>query len=249
MKNSSFFPRLAWATLATGALFLSGCVTPTPATKISGVTPTEVKIFFNAPEFQGTAPQRASYLDDWDVEEYTLFEGGGAVAEVIYAAVNIDGYFILALDYPFTVADSIKTWNFAKQQTLTMGPVNRVTTGLTDIFYRPFQISGTNRSCFGFSADWDLVSFDPESRSGQAMFGYYCAPLGKTLSNDHIATLLDSIHVREFHRKMPGLVASLPPTVQPWQIARGFSPGSKTGNTGFPYRFADAIIFDGGGET
>ena len=236
------------AALFLAATGLSGCLTTfTPPSKISHVTPEEVLIVFDAPEFAGTAPKRAKFMDNMDLEEYARFEGGGAVAEVIYSATVPEAYFTAALDYPFTVDESVRTWNFALRHTLEWGPVDRAAADLTEFFYRPFRIVDTNRSCVGFSADWDMVVHDPDVRSRKSMFGYYCARPGEALSADRMVDLLDSIAVRGLNRRMrkKGQVAKMSSQAEPWQVARGQGSGSETGNAGFPYRFAEPIDQDG----
>lgn len=231
---------------------LGGCVTPpTDPLKITSVPPSETLIVFNAADFIGAPPRRARFLDEWDLEEYARYESNGAVAEIIYSTTAPDAYMIAALDYPFTVDESIKTWNFPKRHSLQWGRINRVRADLTDFFYKPFQIVNKNRACFGFSSDWDFVSWDQELRSRKSIFGYYCAPAGVTLNNDQIITLLDQIGIIGITQRRRGssqAEAKTETKTDPLQMAHGSLPNVETGNLGFPYRFADMITLDGGGD-
>ncbi|MFQ5765567.1 MAG: hypothetical protein ACE5GT_11610, partial [Rhodospirillales bacterium] len=51
-------------------------------------------------------------------------------------------------------------------------------------------------SCFGMSGEWDRAADDPEQRHTRIMFGYYCAPSDKTLTEEATLSLVGRIGLK-----------------------------------------------------
>ncbi len=89
-----------------GVLGLSACaVQSMPRPTIQTLSPGAERIVFRAPAFSGAA-YSVRFADFWEEEEYGLFQGAGAQAEILYASVS--AYDQLALEYGFTVARSVE---------------------------------------------------------------------------------------------------------------------------------------------
>lgn len=239
------------ASLALAMAVLGGCAAysieqPT----IAMVAPGDERIVFAADDFKGTTSVHVKFTDPWQREEYALFQGNGAQAEILYSTVQT-GYQV-ALEYLFMVDRSVDTWNLSRKYTKSWGETEWFWGLLVGFFYKPYRLVETNRSCFGFSAAWDEPADDPEQRPGKVLFGYYCAKEDRALTRDRMETLLDRIGVRgitERLRSRPrgpqGLgvsAAAVPPDsriqAEAARLAQGPLPAGDTGNPGFPFDLA-----------
>lgn len=222
---------------AIGVLGLGACtVESMPRPTIENLSAGDERIVFRAPAFSG-AVHSMRFSDFWEEEEYALFQGAGAQAEILYAGVS--AYDQLALEYGFTVARSVETWTFNKGVPKQWNDVQRVRTPLTEFFYKPYRLAGRNRQCFGFSGEWAHPADDPEIRPGKVIFGYYCAKEGEALGATDMARLLLGITLRgERHRIYGNAVLNASGEPPPTVSARQAVPGIKTGNPDFPFKFA-----------
>jgi hypothetical protein len=235
--------------LIVAAPILGGCAganMPSPA--IETVPPGDERIVFTAAEFKGMTPQRVKYTDFWQREEYALFRGSGAQAEIIYASANEDDQ--IALEYGYTVEGTIKTWNLNKKFDKEWGAVRTVEAPLRGIFYKPYMLKGKNRECFGFSVEWDDPSGDPDHRPGKVLFGYFCAQAGEHISEDGIEELIQRIGVRGVTERLGSRRGSggdvAPASADAVMIARGPDASSESGNANFPFGFARYYIVGNG---
>ena len=212
-----------------GILGLSACALESiPRATIQNLSPGAERIVFRAPAFSG-AVHGMRFADFWEEEEYALFQGAGAQAEILYASVS--AYDQLALEYGFTVARSVETWTFNKGFSKAWGEVRLIRTPVTEFFYRPYRLAGQNRQCFGFSGEWAYPADDPETRPGKVMFGYYCGREGEAMDVAHMERLLSGITIRSQRHDTFG-EPRLP------LLAQKAALGARTGNPGFPFRFA-----------
>ncbi len=220
---------------------LSACAAAgTDESRIRAVAPGEERILFAADEFLSTTPRRALFMDDWEREEYALFEGGGARAELIYITIVGPN---MALEYPFKVRDTIGTWNMSRRNAPQWGPSGEVSTDFDTVFTQSFTLGGADRPCVGFNAEWDWVGEDPENRVSKVLFGYFCGPIGTVLTEERIDSLLGMVGIRGVTERLRRYARRSAPVVSPAQAAqaaqtaRGASPAANTGNPGFPFGF------------
>jgi len=236
------------------ALALSSCaIAPVPQYGVSRVAAGDERIVFPVAAFEGTSPVQVRLTDRWEHEDYALFQGGGAQAEILFAGVATTP---IALNYGYTVARGAQTWSFNRGRVGRWGTVGKVRTRLADFFYRPYRIDAEDRDCMAFSAEWDDPADDPFHRPGRVLFGYYCAATGVRLPSERIPDLLRQIDLREpaqvVDASLPGRTAE-PVAVTgaaPVDVARGTASGSETGNPHFPFYFAEHYQdFDGSDRT
>ncbi len=227
---------------------------------IARVAPGDERILFAAEAFKDASPLHVKFTDPWQREDYALFKGNGAQAEILYATITEAGYEV-ALEYLFIVDRSVMTWNLNRKGSISWGEAERFQGPFSEFFYMPYSLLETNRQCFGFSADWDGPPEDPELRPGEVLFGYYCAREGAVLTRDEMETLLERIGIRgitERLRTRPGAAmgetAFVPaaPAITHGQaeaarLARGPSAGGEVGNPGFPFDLARSYSVDGNG--
>ena len=212
---------------------------------IAVIAPGDERIVFAAEEFEGTTPRRVRYTDVWEREEYALFQGNGAQAEIIYSAAKTDEAMI-ALAYNLVIARMVKTWNLNRNNVEAWGGKGEVSTPFGLFFYRRYKLARRNRVCFGFSGEWDEPSDDPQQRPGKVLFGYFCAKEGADLPYDRIEDLILRLGIRGITERLPrrrqgdkGSADRLASTsAEAEMIARGSSPSAETGNPNVPFTFA-----------
>jgi len=239
------------AGFVVAAAALAGCAAGSgfAGGKIETVPPGDERIVFAAPVFAGTTPQRGKFADYWEREEYALFRGGGAQAEIIYSTV-LPGPQV-ALQYDFTLERMVETWNVNRTQAKIWSDAQRVRTPLGEFFYKPYTLAGGSRACFGFANEWDDPADDPWNRPGKVLFGYYCAKAGRKISLDEMEDLIRTIGVRgitEPIRKSETARAAGAPVADATLIAKGPSASADRGNMNFPFRFAEHFQIGNGDE-
>jgi hypothetical protein len=257
-RPSAFASGKFIALMALAAAALGGCrfsALEPPAT--AKVAFQDRLILFAAQTFKGTRSLQVKYTDPWQREDYALFKGNGAQAEILHAAITERG-FEVALEYLFTVDRSIETWNLSREYTLSWGERGRLQGSFAVFFYIPYRLVETNRPCFGFSAEWDDPPEDPDHRPGKVLFGYYCAKPGTVLTGDEIETLIGRIGIRgvterlgsrpaSARRGAPFAPAAIHDQNKATRLARGPSAGGEVGNPGFPFDLARSYSVDGNG--
>ncbi len=253
----TFYPSgKAVASLVLAMAVLGGCeVSAIQRPMIAKVAPGDERIVFAAAEFAGTTPVHVKFIDSWQREDYALFKGNGAQGEILYAAAN--PYDQVALEYQFTVDRSVETWNLNRKYAKSWGDAERFPGPFAEFFYIPFTLVETDRSCFGFTADWDDPADDPDHRPGKVLFGYYCAKEGVSLTVERMEGLLEGIGIRGITERLRprrgGPRGSEAPPNPPIhnraaRLAQGPSPGGETGNPGFPFDLARYYQVDGNGD-
>jgi hypothetical protein len=241
MKTS----HIALALFAATSILAAGCAEyrlPPPA--IVHVPPDQARIVFDADAFASTTPVRVRYSDFWQSEEYARFQGRGAQAEVIQA--QIDYRERVALDYNLVIEDMVETWNYNKGRAKTWGKAEGTRTPLSRFWYRPYALKDKNQSCVGFTTDGNLEPNDPKYQRW-ALFGYYCAAPGETLTKAQMEQLVNSVGIlgvskprwkAEVEAAKTGVPRIGDAPGDPVQIARAGTAGGEAGNPRFPFLFA-----------
>jgi len=242
-RIGSHGPVRALATSGLAALVLaalSACAGPQGGT--THMAAAEGRALFEAPAFAGTTPRRAAFADIWQTEEYTLFQGGGAQAEILY--ITADENDLIGLNYNLLVTQTIEGWRANRRGALSWGDTGVVRAPLGDFRYRTYTRGAERRPCVGFSTDWDRRSDDPMMRATKVLFGYYCGVPGKSsgkqFSKAQVADLLSDIWVRGIlradYRATPTPAATTDPNAV--RLARG-DDGAATGYADFPLDMAE----------
>ncbi len=194
------------------------------------------------------------YADNEQRVDYALYQGGGAQAEFIYME-TLYNHFV-AFEFPYTIRDKVEAWKFSKGQVMEWDEAVRIRTALGQVFYRPYRLTGMNRSCFGMTGEWDIAVEDPDLRPERIMFGYYCAPPGKTLSEKEILTLVDRIGLKgntvrcinyaarfgNFYGDIDANFGGPGRSKQVMKMAQGVNTPRSAGIAEFPFRYAEYYI-------
>ncbi len=253
---------IATVVLIAAAGSLAACAGATfrlPGERAAELPPEKGLILFNADTVGKTPVRRIQYSDNEQRVDYALYQGGGAQAEFIYMETPYNIW--LAFDFPYTVRDKVEAWKFSRGQAIDWGKAVRIRTALGQIFYRPYRLTGMNRSCVGMSGDWDTAVEDPELRPERIMFGYYCAPPGKTLSEKEILTLVDRIGLKgttvrahdyaqrigNFYGDVEANFGGPQQTMRAVKLAQGVNTPDPAGIHEFPFEYAKHY-WPGGGK-
>ncbi len=213
------------------------------------------RIVFAADVFREAAPERVRFTDIWQREEYALFRGGGAQAEILYSTTTTP-VFTVVLEYRLMVDDMVETWNLNRKHAKAWDESRKVEAPLGPFFYKPYRLVGADRACFGFATEWDHRGDDPDNRPSKVLFGYFCAKPGAPLSLDRMEDLIQTIGVRGVTERIrhadaarrEGAARATDARTQADAalIAHGPSPSADRGNASFPFDLAE--FFTEGGE-
>jgi hypothetical protein len=205
-------------------------------------------IVFKADTVGDRPVKRIQYSDNEQRVDYSLYRGGDAQAEFIYMErpYNLN----VAFNFPFTIADKIRVWNFSKGQAVDFGKADRVRARVGDVFYRPYKLPAMSRECFGVSGEWDRAQEDPKLRHTRILFGYYCAPQGQAIGENEMRKLVDDIGLRgvtetardtdslyNFHTDIAANFVGSQGTERVLSVAR--NGDGKAGIAEFPFRYAE----------
>ncbi len=255
--RAGFLPRSGLAAGLWMAV-LGGCaVSDYQRPTIETVPPGDERIVFAADVFRDKAPERVRFTDIWQREEYALFRGGGAQAEIIYSTTTTP-VFTVVLNYEFMVDDMVETWNLNRKHTKAWDESRRVEAPLGPFFYKPYRLVGAGRACFGFATEWDHRGDDPDNRPSKVLFGYFCAKKGAPLSLDRMEDLIQTVGVRGVTERIRhadaarrgGAARATDARTQANAalIARGPSPSADRGNANFPFDLAQFFAESGNGD-
>ena len=216
------------------------------------IPPSDGHVEFSADVFRDTEATVVRAYGARQNQEYLLLQGKGAQAELIYSAMNNNNvgesfyHEVDALEFfPFEFLARNETWKINRNQpkdwdvkTTYRSKVDPDPLYEAQTFtYAPYRLVNSERHCFNFETKWDEPGYDPDFSPRQVLFGYYCAPPGRTLSKERIQGLIGSLHVRSEPLSLG--MASLPKRtlndVDPARVARGTTPD--TGNPEFPILF------------
>ncbi|NKB59238.1 MAG: hypothetical protein GKS00_23185 [Alphaproteobacteria bacterium] len=219
------------------AAALTACASAGAA--VVSTSPDQGHVLFDGGEFVATTPQRVTFVDIWQEEEYTRFEGNGTRAEIIYAVA--DERDSVVLDYKLTLPQTIKSWSANASGALSWGEKGTIRAPIGEFQYQIYTQGSGNRSCVGFSSEWDYRAGDPELRPAKALFGYYCDKPGASLNKDKVAGVLSDLWIKGIRRTDFRFTPRLS------LASSSGTGGTTTGNTGFPYVMADRFV-DADGE-
>jgi len=235
------FPALAVTLTAT--LGLQACLTTpgNPHGTVSGVrgipAGTE-QIEFPVADFLGGQVTRVKYEEPLSREEYALFQGKGAQAEVIF--IQTLGFEQTVLEFSKLTRDAISDFNFIRNGKVTFSDASYKASG-TDLptFVHPFNVAKSNQDCFGFQSEWDFEPEDNAGRYRKVMFGYYCAKPGEVLSAERIDETIGKIALAGITVPSNGSADTATPKafhVAELQALANQGNQGKTGNTAFPFK-------------
>ena len=204
---------------------------------------------FSAETVGETPKRRIQYADNEQRVDYALYKGNGAQAEFIYMETPYSLW--VAFEFPYTIRDKVEAWKFSKGQAMEWDEAVLIRTALGQVFYRPYRLTGMNRSCFGMSGEWDSAMDDPEKRHTRIMFGYYCAPFDKTLTDDEMLTLVERIglkgtimkpteyaeRIRNFYGDIKASFGGPRKSVRAIELARGVTIPEPAGIDEFPFEY------------
>lgn len=221
---------------------LAGCQTTGavyPAVNWAGTN--SALVLFTAPAFKDAPSKHVVFTDRWQHEEYVLFEGDGAQAELIYIAANERD--TIAPDYNLPLVPMVQTWNIARKHPITWGEKGQTGAPLGAYFYQHFRLSDVGRDCVGFFTEWDLKDDDPQLRNGKALFGYYCEKPGNAIGETQIYALLDNIWIRGITARSDVRFQPVAPTGGSFAGQQGALAFAKhgrglSGNVNFPFDLA-----------
>lgn len=197
--------------------------------RIVPVPAEDARILFGAPSFANIPPLRLKFTDEWQREEYALFQGAGTQAEIFYIAATTRE---TSLEYGISLESRIKSWNYNAGSKIVWGAESEGFSAFGKIFYLPY-LRGPD-SCFGFSAEWAVAVDDPELNPTKVVFGYYCEASDVVLTTEQIDSLIDTIEVSRFASgSAPKAPSSLGVTA------------SVTGNPDFPFALARGYTSEG----
>jgi hypothetical protein len=189
---------------------------------------------------------RVSHLDTYEHVEYARFESADAVLEAVYDVATNGEHAVLQYDYWMSrMAD---TWNVNHGQAKSWGPVHTVRAWHGNVTYQPYRLTAAGRDCAAFSSEWAYQPRDARGRPTRVFFGYICAQPGRQLTDQGVASLLQSVvfpagpteHLIPVNgRRSVDQVA--------FDTAKG-ADGSQTGNAKFPFNFGRPV-FDPGGKS
>ncbi|MFQ5755859.1 MAG: hypothetical protein ACE5H7_07145 [Acidiferrobacterales bacterium] len=222
---------------------------PSYAGSLFYIPSNERHVEFNVDVFRDTEPTVIRAYTARYNQEYLLFQGQGAQAELIYSAMNSVGEpFFHEADalefFPFEFFKRNETWKINWNQpkdwdveTTYRSQVEDPLYGTQTFTYAPYRLVNSKRHCFNFETKWDEPGYDPDFSPRQVLFGYYCMPPGRALSKERIQGLIRSLHVRSdpVSLGMASLPMRSPNDRDPALVARGTT--ADTGNEEFPILF------------
>ncbi len=247
---------IAAVVLIAAAGSLAACAGATfrlPGERTAELPPDKGLILFNADTVGNMPVRRIQYSDNEQRVDYALYQGNGAQAEFIYMETPYNHW--VAFEFSYTIRDKVEAWKFSKGQAMEWDEAVLIRTALGHgyVFYRPYRLTGMNRSCFGMSGEWDTAVQDPELRPERIMFGYYCAPPGKTLSEKEILTLVDRIGLKgttvratnyaarigNFYGDIDANFGGPQQSAQAVELAQGVKTPDRAGIPEFPFDYAE----------
>lgn len=218
------------------------------ASSLFYIPPNDGYVEFNADVFRDTKPTVVRAYGARQNQEYLLLQGQGAQTELIYSAMNNVGESFYheadALEFfPFKFLERNETWKINRNQPKDWGVKTSYQSKVDPLYetqtftYAPYRFVDSERHCFNFETKWDEPGYDPDFSPRQVLFGYYCAPPGRTLSNERIQRLISNLHVRSdpFSLGMASLPKRSVSERDPALVARGTT--ANTGNEAFPILF------------
>ena len=151
-------------------------------------------INFLSKYFAGATPETFRSDSRTYFDEYAVYSKGQTLAEIYYIRLASNRYFH---DHNLETPKTIGTWNYFKDKEITWGISGKKggsSIGL--IRYQKFLLGSEKRECVSFTSAWG-TSWGRNSGKTRQMAGYFCKPIGESLSAEEILNLTGDIKIRE----------------------------------------------------
>ncbi len=181
------------------------------------------------------------FVDDWQIEEYGIFERDGVTAEVVFLAAN--PRTTVALDFRLATRDAMETFSVFSGPLDSWAPAEAVPGWRRQLFYRSFAVATSGRACVGFSGSWDTITEDPEKRPRNALFGYVCNPPNVAMGPDEALAIVSAIRVDAAAAWLSARRQDRSGGSAALAFARGTAG---QGNPSFPFRLARFYVVGNG---
>lgn len=150
-------------------------------------------IKFPSKHFAGTTPKTFRSEIRHGFREYSTYSKGQTRAEIFHIRVTSNRYF-RALETP---KENITAWNYFNDKEITWdisGKKGGASIGL--IRYQKFLLGSEKRECVSFTSAWG-TSHGGKAGKTRKMEGYFCKPIGESLSAEEILSLTGNIRITE----------------------------------------------------
>ncbi|MEK9673223.1 MAG: hypothetical protein VW268_12090 [Rhodospirillaceae bacterium] len=202
--------KLGFVVAAAGVALAACTMNPKEQWNISGavapVADDAGVLSIRAEGLSGNATVRARYLDNDQDEEYVLYRGAnGAQAEVIMAEASNYGFGAQqgdrrVLDFDKITKETVGMWNIARGSKPAFGEAFEHKAAVR-FYVLPFTLAA-GQSCVAFHSEFNNDVWDPERHNfDNQLFGYYCAPNGKALSQTEMTQAVDSVQIAGITKK------------------------------------------------
>lgn len=178
-----------------------------------------------------------AYRDPSEYEEYLQIRGG-ARAEAILSVANGPQ---TALEFSkYKLHSLTESWAFnQKAAHIHWDATQHIHIGDRTYDYALYQhqTASQKRSCMAFVRAWDRPPDDPKQRPGKALFGYYCAPPGKPVTQRQATVVLRGIQTKTDDIPPVYYGQDVPHDRGALKWARG-QASAGSGNPRFPFQFS-----------
>lgn len=241
------------------AMATAGCAGPGSSyEKITEISAEDALLRISGKTQDAASVSRVAFADPWEYEEYAAVDSAQMRLEMFYITTAADQ---TSVQYPYSLSRMIETWRYNAGKAKNWGPDGSARNPVGTIDYRRYTLAGS-QACAAFQHAWDSPPDDRLYRPGRVIFGYVCAPNGKSLSDEAIEDMLTNIAIRGLTEPVRGEIprqvavelgkpvsVSDVSRVKALSIARG-SPAGTNGNAEFPFEFVvryheDGDKFDG----
>ena len=150
-------------------------------------------IIFRSKHFAGIVPQvyRRDFTHGFG--EYVSYFKGGSQAQIYFVRVATNRYFPdRSMETP---KKTIKSWDYFKNKEITWDISGKKGSSRGLFRYQKFLIGSEKRECVSFTSAWG-VSIGDELGKTKIMHGYFCKPIGESLSTDEIRNLTRDIEIK-----------------------------------------------------
>jgi hypothetical protein len=150
-------------------------------------------IKFLSKHFAGTTPKTFRRDTRNGFQEYSTYSKGQTRAEIFHIRTTPNRYF-RTLETP---KENITTWSYFNDKEITWdvsGTKGGTSIGL--IRFQKFLLGSEKRKCVSFTSAWG-TSQGGRAGKTRKMEGYFCKPIGESLSAEEILSLTGDIRITE----------------------------------------------------